>query len=367
MITRGDKQTQTAGDGSQQLQATNMVVNMGIDEKRAREICQEMTLQLRQDYSEEALKIAKMRVIEFENKLMPKMEAVEGALEIFADPSFQLLLVEAQKTAAASERPADYDLLAELLVHRFEKGENRIARAGINRAVEIVDKISDDALLGLTAFHVLTSFIPSSQGILQALNILNNLFDKIIYDTLPTGKDWLDHLDILDTIRINPIGVLYKIEEFYPKILSEQIDIGIEKNSQNHNDALNLLKGAQIPIDILVDHELNNNFVRINLPNKESIDNLKIKQPVLYNQNLLTPLSNQQKNTILSIYDLYNNDSNIKQQNISAFMIEWDKFSNLKTLRYWWDNISISFNLTSAGTVLAHSNAQRCYKDLPNI
>jgi hypothetical protein len=38
---------QKAGENAQQLQANNMVVNLGIDEKRAREIYQEMNLQLR--------------------------------------------------------------------------------------------------------------------------------------------------------------------------------------------------------------------------------------------------------------------------------------------------------------------------------
>lgn len=147
-----NKQIQEAGDNSQQLQANNMIVKIGIDEKRAREIYQEMNLQLKNDYTQEALNIANSRVTEFENRLLPKMDAVEGALEAFADPNFQLLLVQAQKTAASTERPADYDLLSELLIHRFQKGDNRIARAGISRAVEIVDKISDDSLLGLTVF-----------------------------------------------------------------------------------------------------------------------------------------------------------------------------------------------------------------------
>ncbi|MFZ2285066.1 MAG: hypothetical protein WAV86_14430 [Lutibacter sp.] len=82
----GNKQNQKAGDNSQQLQADKMIVNIGIDEKRAREIYQEMNLQLRRDYSKEALTIANSRVEEFENRLLPKMEAVEGALESFADP-----------------------------------------------------------------------------------------------------------------------------------------------------------------------------------------------------------------------------------------------------------------------------------------
>ena len=39
-----NKQVQKAGNNAQQLQANNMIVNLGIDEKRAREICQEMIL-----------------------------------------------------------------------------------------------------------------------------------------------------------------------------------------------------------------------------------------------------------------------------------------------------------------------------------
>jgi hypothetical protein len=70
----GNKQNQKAGANSQQLQADNMIVNLGIDEKRAREIYQEMNLQVRKDYTTEALEIANARVAEFENKLLPKMD-----------------------------------------------------------------------------------------------------------------------------------------------------------------------------------------------------------------------------------------------------------------------------------------------------
>jgi hypothetical protein len=186
-ITMENKQVQKARDNAQQLQASNMIVNIGINEKRAREIYQEMNLQVRKDYTEEALKIANSRVKEFENRLMPKMESVEGALEAFTDPSFQLLLVEAQKTAASTERPVDYDLLSELLIHRFQKGENRITRAGISRAVEIVDEISDDALLGLTVAHSISYFFPASGNIHIGLDVLNDLFVKSFMENFQRG------------------------------------------------------------------------------------------------------------------------------------------------------------------------------------
>jgi len=364
------KQIQEAGDNSQQLQANNMIVNIGIDEKRAREIYQEMNLQLKKDYTQEALAIANSRVTEFENRLLPKMDAVEGALEAFADPSFQLLLVEAQKTAASTERPADYDLLSELLIHRFQKGDNRVTRAGISRAVEIVDKISDDALLGLTVFHSVNYFFPASGVIQQGLNTLNDLFGKLFYSNLPVGSEWLDHLDILDAIRVSNFGGLKKIEQYYPEMLSGYIDIGIEKNSDNYNKAIELLKNNGLPLNILVDHELNSDYVRVVLPNKDHIDSLALHRQIVNNGQLSfikVPLTDAQKNTVTSIYDLYKNDASIRQQNVNKFMEEWNKRPNLNKLREWWDNINAGIQLTSVGKVLAHSNAQRCDKNLPPL
>lgn len=82
-----NKKIQQGGDHSSQMQTENMVVHVGIDEKRKGSF-QEMNLQLRKEYSQEALEIANARVNEFENSLMPKMEKVDGALEAFADLAF---------------------------------------------------------------------------------------------------------------------------------------------------------------------------------------------------------------------------------------------------------------------------------------
>lgn len=369
-ITMVNKQIQEAGDNSQQLQADKMIVNIGIDEKRAREIYHEMNLQVRRDYSQEALAVANSRVAEFENQLLPKMEAVEGALEAFADPSFQLLLIEAQKTAASTERPADYDLLSELLIHRFQKGENRITRAGISRAVEIVDEISDEALLGLTVFHSVSYFFPASGDIHQGLNVLNDLFGKLFYNKLPTGNEWLDHLDILDAVRINSFGNLKKIQQYYPETLVGYIEVGIEKESENYHKAIELLTSNNLPQNILVDHALNSNFSRMNLSNRNQIDSLTLQHQIQIDGNSVLvpiPLKEGQKNAIRSIYDLYKQDETIKQENIKVFMEEWDKRQNLQTLREWWDSIGTSIQLTSVGKVLAHSNAQRCDKSLPPL
>lgn len=365
-IIMTNSQTQKARDYVKQTQIENLTLNIGIDEKRAREICQEMTLQWRDDYTQEARSITSSRVTELENRLLPKMEAVDGALRAFADPSFQLLLVKAQKAAAATERPADYDLLSELLIHRFQKGDNRIARAGINRAVEIVDVISDDALLGLTVFHAVANFIPEAANIYQGLDTLNDLFGKLLYSSnLPTGNDWLDHLEVLDAIRVNYSGKLKTAQQYYSEQLIGYIDVGIEKNSENHHKAIILLSTNNLSQKTLIDHALNNNFVRVDLFNKNQINTI-----VSYQENdtyKKLALSEKQKNVLREIYDLYKQDESVKQENIQVFMQEWDKRQNLKKIREWWDNIGTAINITSVGKVLAHSNAQRCDNTLPPL
>lgn len=365
-----NKKIQKGSKDSQLMQADQMTVHIGIDEKRAREICQEMNLQLRKDYTQEAWKVANSRISEFENNLMHKMKKVNGALEAFTDPSFQLLLVEAQKTAAATERPADYNLLSELLIHRFQKGENRNIRAGISRAVEIVDKIADDALLGLTVSHAVSTFLPARGDIHQGLNVLNDLFGKLIYDTLPIGKEWLDHLDILDATRLSSFGNLKTVKQYYSERLTGYIDVGIEKKSENFNKAVKILNKSNLPQNLLVEHAFNQSYLRISVSDRQHINSLNLQHQENRGGSIIpvpVPLSEDQKNAINSIYDLYKQDGKVRNENIQKFIEEWDKRPNLKILKEWWDNIGTSFQITSVGKVLAHSNAQRCDKNLPPL
>lgn len=366
-----NKLIQEARDNSKQVQADIINVYNGIDEKRAREIIQERGLELRRELTLEALNIANSRISELENRLIPKMKAIEGAMQAFADPGFQILLTEAQKTAAASERPSDYELLSELLVDHFQNGNDRIVRAGVSRAVEIVDKISDDALLGLTVFYSVQKFVPVTGGVQQGLNVLNDFYGKLFYNELPVGNEWLDHLDILDAVRVSSFGSLYKLKKICSEDLSGYVDVGIEKRSERHNNAIDMLNKSNLPLSLLVDHELNDGYVRLAIPNKENIKSLVLVLKHRCDMDILItekqPLTDAQKNTLFSIYDMYNNDENIKNQNVLKIMEKWDNLPNLKKLREWWDNMNGTVQLTSVGKVLAHSNAQRCYKDVPEF
>lgn len=358
-----NKQIQKAGDSSTNIQTEQITIHQGIDEKRVREICQETASQLKNSFSQMALEVANERAGKFEDSLLSKMSKVEEAFEAFADPSFQLLLAEAQKSAAATERPADYELLSELLIHRFEKGENRNTRAGINRAVKIVDEISDEALLGLTTLHAVEFFNPVSGDFNQGLDVLDSLFNKIFYAPLPQGSEWLEHLETLGAIRIVPFSAVRKIKEYYPKRLSGYVDAGIKKDSESHKKAIHSLQDAGIPLDnILQTHLFSSDYVRLDIPNKDTINHINIIK-----NGFSETLSESQKQALLSVYELYEQNEELKQQNIELFMTEWNKRSNLRKLNKWWDSLETPFQITSVGKVLAHSNAQRCDNSLPPL
>ena len=184
----GDKQTQKSGNNSQMIQANNIVINQGITEKRAREICTEMYELNKKELTQEAFACAEERVQKFENSLMDKILKIEGAINSFSDPAFQLLLSSAQRTAVASEREQDYDMLSELLVCHIKEGKSRKTRAGISKAVEIVDKIDNDALCALTVVYTIQRFIPLAATSKQGIITLAGLFQKLMYMELPSDE-----------------------------------------------------------------------------------------------------------------------------------------------------------------------------------
>lgn len=368
-----EKQQQKAGDNSQQIQAGTVIINNGIDEKRAREIIDEKLHEVINSYSREAQEIARSRIGDFANDLVPKL-VKDNLLESLKDPSVQILLSEAQKSAASTERPADYSILSELLMHRIKKGEDRNIRAGVSRAIEIVDEITDEALLALTVAYSVLSWIPTSGNLYEGLRTLDSLFGKIIYAVLPTGREWIEHLDVLDAVRINSLGSFKKANEYYPEVLSGYVNIGIDKASENYQKALELLEMADLPNDILCEHELRNGFVRLHIVNINQLESLSIvrQQSIsVGGENIIlpikSPLTDIQKEAIKNIYNLYNNDDTLKSQNVSVFMSKWGEYGNLRRLRNWWDAIPQYYTITPVGKVLAHANAQKCDPDLPPL
>lgn len=367
-----DKQVQKAGNNAQQLQAEiiNITNVSGIDEKRAREIFNEMYAVARKDFTQEAYQCANERVTKFEEAFMPKMLKVEGALQKFSDPSFQFLITEAHKTAASTEREADYDLLSELLLHRVKKDKDRKVCVGIKKAIEIVDQVDDDALCALTVAYTIERMFPATGSIMQGLNVLENVFSKLCYTNLCKGGEWLDHLEILDAVRLNQIGSLKKLDLFYAEQLDGYVCVGIKKESENYQKALSLLNSSNLPRKLLLDHELLEGYVRLPVINKKQICSLKLVNRKIVSGELVeqpVEISSGQKNTLERIYDLYDKNEEQKKVVTDNFYLEWTKRETLNLVLKWWNDIPMAFNITAVGAVLAHANAQRCDSSIPPL
>lgn len=362
-----NKQVQKAGDGSQQFQMVNPTFNIGITEERAREIFTEMNAIARQNYTQDAYELAIKRVGMFEELLMNKVQQVDGMLEAFRDPSFQFLLVEAQKRAAASDRDADLEMLTELLVHRVEKKDDRKIKASISRAVEIVDQIDDDALCGLTLVYAINSWAAASGDISQGLTVMNNLFSSLCYQELPTGFEWVYHLDILDAVRSSSVGTFKKFKDYYPSMFTGYTCAGIQIDSENYSKALDILRKTNLPADLLVTHELNNGFMRLNVRDRELISDIElfsVRNAQIVSKRKVTA---QEVDALNQIWDLYSTDTKIIENVKNAFMEKWDTYETLNLIRTWWEELPHSFAITPIGKALAYANAQRYNNDIPEI
>lgn len=241
---------------------------------------------------------------------------------------------------------------------------------GDKKAIEIVDQVDDDALCALTVAYTIERMFPATGSIMQGLNVLENVFSKLCYTNLCKGGEWLDHLEILDAVRLNQIGSLKKLDLFYAEQLDGYVCVGIKKESENYQKALSLLNSSNLPRKLLLDHELLEGYVRLPVINKKQICSLKLVNRKIISGELVeqpVEISSGQKNTLERIYDLYDKNEEQKKVVTDNFYLEWTKRETLNLVLKWWNDIPMAFNITAVGAVLAHANAQRCDSSIPPL
>ena len=212
-------------------------------------------------------------------------------------------------------------------------------------------------------FHAVSRFSPESGDLDAGLDRLDNLFNTLFYSDLPEGNHWIDHLDLLGAVRVNPIGKLKPLLDYYSSMLDGYVCVGIHKGSENYFKAIELLASIDASEDFLIDNVLNPNYVRLNSPQQNSFESTyKLIAP-----NVMIPLSTKEKTTLKDIVSLYNKDYQLLQNVKKSFSEKWKLRKSLNQLNNWWEKIPYAFTLTEMGIVLAHANAQRCDNSLPPL
>jgi len=357
----------SSGANSNNYQGENITIVHNhitqFDEEKAKQISEYSAKQIMEEYFSNADELAQKRMTDFENRFIPKLAVIENALKIFNDPAFKLVYRKAQIQAATTTRESDYDILSELLIHRYKKQTNKSSCIGINGAVDIVEQISDESLTALTVLVTITiNTAPITGNIIEGLNVMNKLFESLLICDLPNNNDWLDQLDILKAIRLDSFNGLKKLKEFYLQNLDGYFCVGIDKESENYHKAIDLLKTYGLE-NILVNHELINNHVRLPLTKTTEIEKLNKIQ----SNGILSPLTKEEKECLHKVIDLYDKTADKKNIVLNKFYEELDTFPALKVIHDWWDKIPNGFSITSIGRVLGHANAQKCYPGFPPL
>ncbi len=367
-----NKQIQESGDNSQQFMANTLIVNNnGLTEQQVREIINSEIANTLKENQLVANDIAQKRLTEFEDILLPKLVKTE-MLDLFKEPAVQILFKSAQRTAICSERKLDYELLSELLIHRT-KNNNINKNVAISNAVEIIDKITEDALLVLTIFHAVTCFSPISGNIDEGFKILDELFEKVLRATkLPNNDEWIENLEINRIISFNTLGSTKKISDFWFEKFTSYSQIWIKKDSEEFCQLCQELKDNNIPMDIIIDNPLDTNFKTLKILQREQIDNLSFTRIISdskQNISIQIPITEKQKNVIKNIFDNSKFKSNGNNNEKILFEQKLNEYKNLKYINEWWNkNITkFSIRLNSIGKVIAHTNVKNIDPSLPDL
>ena len=342
----------------------------GITEERCNTIFDEKLPVSLKDYCAESVIKAKGRVLKFRSKLVPRLGEEENGFECFTDPNFQLLLIEAQKAAATTEREADYDVLSELLANRVKVATDRRLYLGINKAVSVLPFVSDEQLAGMTINFCFTRLSSKSYNIIQGLAAIDDCYGKIIGTCeLPTGDGWLDSLEaggLVKNLR-QPLREFKKAREILLDLFMQYTMTGIKKNSERYQQATELLKGVGLSERVFIEHELNNEYVRIIALDEAGVDKLRGDLELNNGVKQTITLNNTQKEALRKVMRLYEVKEDIKEDFKNRLVAKFMEFSNLKKVVEWWDANTTFYELTIVGKILANANANKCDARIPIV
>lgn len=303
--------------------------------------------------------IALARIDDLKQLTLPRIEKMEHALEDLKNPASQRFLLEAQQEAMVTDSPDAMKLLSDLIVEHINNYSHKDKQVTIRHAVKVISEIDPEALRAMTLFHILRSIVPTRGNVSEGLKTINDLIHPLLSSPLPTGSHWIEHLALLNTIRIIPTIRISLLEDYYTQQADGYTCIGIKENSPQHIQAKELLKKAHLSPETLVPNELLPGYVRIPVFSKTFIS-----QGFLTNGKEKRNITPEEEQILFSIFDLYEQNSELQLQVIKTFKSRFSQFESLATASEWWNHIPVYFELTLVGTVLAVLNGRRYNSDI---
>lgn len=358
---------QKAKDNAIQLQIDK--IEVGMNEEQLKNILDLEFQNMIKEASIIAHDEAQKRLNDYSKEIIPKIVKYE-IYQAFSDPSIQMFLRDTEKSAICSQRKMDYEMLSELLVYRVQSDEDYLTKAAISKAVDIINNISEDALFGLSILFLINSIMPESSRVEEGMKIINDVYHKLLNNnSLPTNHKWLDNLEIVQAINYVPFTKQAKGREIIKKKYNGYFTDGVVKNSEKYIKVIELLSEDGLPSNILIDNPIIENYCILPICSKGQIDDLKLMINI-ESEIKEIELSQKQKETLLNIFDMYDNASEnmIVIDNYIESLL--NKYQDLNNICKWWDNNispNNSIKLTQVGNILGQLNARRIDERIPNI
>lgn len=356
-----DKQSQKAGNGSTQLMAKEVQLNIGITEERVREICKEMFQIDIDKYLLEADKKAVERMSSVTEKIIYKIGKLEGAFEQFKEPAFRQLIRKAQATASRTDSKDDYEILAELIEQHIEHKDDRIITSTVSEAIKIIDQIDVYSLQVLTCVYTfldLKFIIPSTK---QLLYDMNSYIEQVLPEKFPNTQEWINHLEMLKLVRYDSISRFKPLQDMFNVKYADNIVTGIKKDSENYEVVRKMFPNDAVFSAFMVDNDLLDGYIKLRIT-ENSIKNGQAYQ--IIDKDVINTLNNL-LNDVKTIQGYYDKDAQLLQQVQNNFMVKFNSYPKLKAFNDWISSLDYHFDLTLLGQLIANMNLKRYIPDCP--
>jgi hypothetical protein len=340
-----NKQGQRAGENSRQLQAGRDIIVAGVSAADVVEITQKEVARVLDELTSSARGKADTRIKALASRVIAEFRDRPELFEAFSDPDFQYSLQDAGRAAASNDDDHTEQLLIDLLANRAREGNSSRVRLATSQAIRAADKLSLEALNGLTAVWAVGSLGPSSEAFADQIASVTITANVLVGLDLPVDSGWVRDTDVLNLVRVHHGTLMNRTP--HKTLLANKMAVnmvtGIDMETSGPLVATAISAIPKLN-EQLIPHPLKSGFLRLGGRDKDELlarlPDHAAKSPDLQQLIEQNGYGSQDHAAVTRL-----------DEAIAAIPA-------LTTLAKWWDNIP-PLDFTVVGDVVAFVNARR--------
>ncbi len=289
-----------------------------------------------------AKEVAEARVQALGDKIIEAFSDRHELVAAFADPDFQFSLRDAARTAASSDNEYTEQLLVDLLANRAEEGNTARVRLATSHAIRAADKLSKEALNGLTAIWALSFLWSPGATFDESLTGESSDAGTLVALGLPSDNGWVSDLDVLNLARLQTLGR----RNAYVDVLAHRFRAFLVPGIDGEADQALLAETQQAVPELrslIIEHPLKPGYFMLT-PSDEEAVKAALPEGATRDQSISAIIG---KNG-------YGMEDNTARASLAALT----DAAPLATVRDWWSTVP-TFDFTVAGDVIGFVSARR--------